>query len=126
MYQRLEARGEIRGGRFVEGVVGEQFARPEAVETLRRVRKREPDGALIAISGADPLNLVGVLSPGPRVPAILGTAVLYLDGQPVASLEAGELVLRAAIPPGAHVDADLTYHPPPRPVLATTQAALPL
>src|SRR5690242_1940561 len=58
VYQRLEARGEIRGGRFVEGVVGEQFALPEAVEALRRVRKREHDGAFIAISGADPLNLV--------------------------------------------------------------------
>jgi ATP-dependent Lhr-like helicase len=78
------------------------------------------------VAATDPLNLVGVLSPGPRVPAILGNAVLYLDGQPVASLESGELVMRAAIPPGAHVDADLTYHPPPRPAAPATQAALPL
>jgi hypothetical protein len=67
-----------------------------------------------------------VLSPGPRVPAILGNAVLYLDGQSIASLEAGELVMRGAIPPGAHVDQDLTYHPPPRPVASAPQAALPL
>jgi hypothetical protein len=89
---------------------------------------REPGASsnVCRVAATDPLNLVGVLSPGPRVPAILGNAVLYLDGQPVASLESGELVMRAAIPPGAVVNADLTYCPPPRPAAATTQAALPL
>jgi len=124
--RRLEARGEIRGGRFVTGFVGEQFALPEALDELRAVRQPSPSPDVCRVAATDPLNLVGVLSPGPRVPAILGNAVLYLDGQPVASLEAGELVMRAAIPPGAHVDADLTYHPPPRPIAAATQAALPL
>ncbi|MBV8758873.1 MAG: hypothetical protein JO257_16420, partial [Deltaproteobacteria bacterium] len=124
--RRLEARGEIRGGRFVTGFVGEQFALPEALDELRAVRHSSPNPDVCRIAATDPLNLVGVLSPGPRVPATLGNAVLYVDGQPVASLEAGELVMRAAIPPGAHVDADLTYHPPPRPAIAATQAALPL
>jgi ATP-dependent Lhr-like helicase len=78
------------------------------------------------IAGTDPLNLVGILTPGPRVPAIVGNAVLYVDGQVVASLEAGELCIRAALPPGARVDADLTYHPPPRPSQPVSQAALPL
>jgi ATP-dependent Lhr-like helicase len=124
--RRLEARGEIRGGRFVTGFVGEQFALPEALDELRAVREPGPGSNACRVAATDPLNLVGVLSPGPRVPAILGNAVLYLDGQPVASLESGELVMRAAIPPGAHVDADLTYHPPPRPAAPVPQAALPL
>ena len=91
VYRRAEARGEIRGGRFVAGFVGEQFALPEAVESLRNVRKAEPDGRLITVSACDPLNLAGVLTPGPRVPAILGNRVVYRDGVPVASLESGEL-----------------------------------
>jgi ATP-dependent Lhr-like helicase len=137
--RRLEARGEIRGGRFVTGFVGEQFALPEALDELRALRRPGPGpewsgrdsfaaagNDVCRVAATDPLNLVGVLSPGPRVPAILGNAVLYLDGQPVASLEAGELVMRAPIPPGASIDADLTYHPPPRPASAATQAALPL
>jgi ATP-dependent Lhr-like helicase len=110
----------------VTGFVGEQFALPEALDELRAVREPGASSNVCRVAATDPLNLVGVLSPGPRVPAILGNAVLYLDGQPVASLESGELVMRAAIPPGAHVDADLTYHPPPRPAAAATQAALPL
>jgi ATP-dependent Lhr-like helicase len=93
VYQRLEARGEIRGGRFVEGVVGEQFALPEAVEALRRVRKREQDGAFIAVSGADPLNLVGNVLPGTRVPAMASSRIVYRDGVPVATLVAGEVTL---------------------------------
>ncbi|HSD87698.1 MAG TPA: DEAD/DEAH box helicase [Kofleriaceae bacterium] len=124
--RRLEARGEIRGGRFVTGFVGEQFALPEALDELRGVRNPGPAAEVSRVAATDPLNLVGVLSPGPRVPAIVGNAVLYLDGHPVASLEGGELVMRAPIPPGASIDDDLTYHPPPRPVSAASQAALPL
>jgi len=124
--RRLEARGEIRGGRFVTGFVGEQFALPEALDELRAVRHVGAAPEVCRIAATDPLNLVGVLSPGPRVPAIVGNAVLYVDGQPLASLEAGEVVLRAAVPPGARVDDDLTYHPPPRPSQPTPQAALPL
>ncbi|MGE5181094.1 MAG: DEAD/DEAH box helicase, partial [Acidobacteriota bacterium] len=123
--RRLEARGEIRGGRFVSGFVGEQFALPEALDELRAVR--QPGlGEWCRIAATDPLNLVGILSPGARVPAILGNAVLYVDGQAVASLEAAELVLRAPLPPGARVDPDLTYHPPPRALAPVPQAALPL
>src|SRR5439155_18075307 len=85
--RRLEARGEIRGGRFVTGFVGEQFALPEALDELRAVRQPSPAPDVCRVAATDPLNLVGVLSPGPRVAAILGNAVLYLDGQPVASLE---------------------------------------
>jgi ATP-dependent Lhr-like helicase len=124
--RRLEARGEIRGGRFVNGFVGEQFALPEALDELRGVRNTGPATEVARVAATDPLNLVGVLSPGPRVPAIVGNAVLYLDGQPVASLEGGQLVMRAPIPPGARIDDDLTYHPPPRPASPAPQAALPL
>jgi ATP-dependent helicase Lhr and Lhr-like helicase len=124
--RRLEARGEIRGGRFVTSFVGEQFALPEALEELRAVRHPTAPTCVTKIAATDPLNLVGVLTPGPRVPAIVGNAVLYIDGQVVASLEAGELCIRAALPPGARVDADLTYHPAPRPSPPASQAALPL
>ena len=95
VYRRSEARGEIRGGRFVTGYVGEQFAMPEAVDRLRNVRKAKPDGRLVVVSACDPLNLAGVLTPGPRVPAVLGNRVVYRDGLPVASLESGELRFHA-------------------------------
>jgi ATP-dependent Lhr-like helicase len=91
VYHRLEARGEIRGGRFVDGLVGEQFALPEAVAVLRQVRKRERDGTLVNVSGADPLNLVGTLLAGERVPALTGSRVLYRDGVPIAALVAGKV-----------------------------------
>ncbi|MBS1118248.1 MAG: associated domain protein, partial [Deltaproteobacteria bacterium] len=123
--RRLEARGEIRGGRFVTGFVGEQFALPEALDELRGARHGGA-GEVCRVAATDPLNLVGVLSPGPRVSATVGNAVLYLDGQPVASLEAGAVVQRAPIPSGARIDDDLTYHPPPRPLVVAAQAALPL
>ncbi len=96
VYRRLEARGEIRGGRFVKGFGGEQFALPEAVGRLRAVRKQEKTGAMIAISAADPLNLVGVITPEARVPAIAGNRVLFRDGVPVGALEGGEVRKLAA------------------------------
>jgi ATP-dependent Lhr-like helicase len=83
VWRRLEARGEIRGGRFVAGFGGEQYALPEAVEALRAAR--HGDGAEMVISAADPLNLTGSLSPGARVPAIAGNRVLYRDGIAVAA-----------------------------------------
>ncbi len=89
--RRLEARGEIRGGRFVAGLSGEQFALPEAIGTLRDMRRRTPDGAWISLSGADPLNLVGVVTPGARLAALTGHRVLYRDGIPIALLVAGEV-----------------------------------
>ena len=101
VYRRAEARGEIRGGRFVSGFVGEQFAMPEAVEMIRAVRKVEPDGRLTVLSACDPLNLVGVLTPGPRVPALLGNRVAFRDGVPVASLQSGELHNPTGLAPAA-------------------------
>ena len=124
--RRLEARGEIRGGRFVSGFVGEQFGLPEALDELRGVRNPGPSADVCRIAGTDPTNLVGILSPGPRVPAVVGNLVLYVDGQAVASLESGKVVPRAPLPIGARIDDDLTYHPPPRPVQLVAQAALPL
>jgi ATP-dependent Lhr-like helicase len=88
--RRLEARGEIRGGRFVAGGAGEQFALNEAVSMLRSIRRKEPDGALISVSAADPLNLVGIVLPGARVPVIPTNRILYRDGVPIAVLEAGQ------------------------------------
>ncbi len=83
VYRRLEARGEIRGGRFVGGFSGEQYALPEAIGLLRGTRREDGAGELVAISGADPLNLVGILTPGDAVPAITSNRVLYRDGVPV-------------------------------------------
>jgi len=79
-FRRLEDRGEIRGGRFVDGFLGEQFALPVAVESLRATRKMQPSGELITLSAADPLNLAGILVPGERVPAISGKTVTFRDG----------------------------------------------
>jgi ATP-dependent helicase Lhr and Lhr-like helicase len=83
VYRRLEDRGDVRGGRFVSGFVGEQFALPIAVESIRAARHRLPDPAPITISAADPLNLVGILVPGDRVPAISGRTVTFQRGAAV-------------------------------------------
>ena len=91
VYRRLESRGEIRGGRFVAGFTGEQYALPEAVQALRETRRKKAGGSLASISGADPLNLVGILTPGPRLPALTGNRLLYEDGIPIATLAAGEI-----------------------------------
>jgi hypothetical protein len=96
VYRRLEARGEIRGGRFVTGFGGEQFAAADAVGRLRAVRKLEHTGALIALSGADPLNLVGILTQDARVSAIARNRVLFRDGVAIAALEGGEVRRLAA------------------------------
>jgi ATP-dependent Lhr-like helicase len=82
VYRRLEARGEIRGGRFLSGFAGEQFALPDAVEIARAVRRAPPTRHRIAISAVDPLNLTGLVTPGPRVPAVMGNVVHYVDGVP--------------------------------------------
>ena len=94
--RRLEARGEIRGGRFVSGFIGEQFALPEAADTLRRRHtewsKREADDRLIVVSACDPLNLAGILTPGPRVPSVPGNRLAYRNGVPIAAMDGGEFV----------------------------------
>jgi len=87
IYRRLEARGEIRGGRFVTGVSGEQFALPEAVEKMREIRRTQPDGKVVVISAADPLNLIGILTSGDRVRSIPATRIAYRDGAAVSYME---------------------------------------
>ena len=84
-FRRLEARGEIRGGRFVAGFTGEQYALPEAVETLRRVRRATADGAIVTLSAADPLNLTGVVCLGERVSATASTRIAFRDGVPIGT-----------------------------------------
>ena len=91
VYRRLEACGEIRGGYFVSGISGEQFALPEAISQLRSIRKQPAQGRLITLSGADPLNLAGILTPGPRVAGFGSNRILLRDGVPIASLEGGQL-----------------------------------
>jgi ATP-dependent Lhr-like helicase len=91
IYRRWEARGEIRGGYFVGGISGEQFALPEAIGLLRSIRKSASRGELITLSAADPLNLQGILTPGTRIPAFTTNRILFRDGLPVAALESGEI-----------------------------------
>src|SRR3954469_19762925 len=91
VYRRLEARGEIRGGRFVTGMSGEQFALPEAIGQLRSIRRLEGGGQLVGISAADPLNLTGIVTPGERIPALTTNRILYRDGVPILAREAGQV-----------------------------------
>src|SRR5215469_7588405 len=97
--RRLEARGEIRGGRFVAGFSGEQYAAPEAIALLREARRRPQEGHYVSLSGADPLNLAGILTPGARLPSLSGNRLLYRDGVPVALLSAGEASFLIELPP---------------------------
>jgi len=97
--RRLEARGEIRGGRFVAGFTGEQYALPEAVTLLREARRATPTGQFVSLSGADPLNLVGILTPGARLPSLGGNRLLYRDGLPVALLAGGEVTFLIELTP---------------------------
>jgi len=97
--RRLEAQGHIRGGRFVAGIPGEQYALADAVTALRAIRKRAPNEQLVSLSASDPLNLVGTLLPGPRVPAVTGNRILLRDGVAVATYIAGETQLLASFTP---------------------------
>jgi len=98
--RRSEARGEIRGGRFIAGFNGEQFALPEAVEALRAMRRKEPDGQYLRISACDPLNLAGILTSGPRITAVFGNRIVCRDGVPVAAIENGEIRMLAQVEAG--------------------------
>ena len=89
--RRLEARGEIRGGRFVAGFSGEQFALPEAIAPLREVRRKPDNNEQISLSAADPLNLIGIMTPGARLPSLTGNRLLYRDGVPIAVYVGGEV-----------------------------------
>ncbi|MBV9757913.1 MAG: ATP-dependent DNA helicase, partial [Alphaproteobacteria bacterium] len=101
VYRRLEARGDIRGGRFVAGFSGEQFALAEAVGKLREIRRQPDSGAWLSVSGADPLNLVGILTPGGKLPALASNRVLYQDGVPVAIFAGGDVRFLEKLEPGA-------------------------
>ncbi|HST28984.1 MAG TPA: DEAD/DEAH box helicase [Rudaea sp.] len=89
VYQRMEARGEVRGGRFIAGLSGEQFALPEAIGLLRGIRRKPGNDEMVAVCGADPLNLVGAILAGEKVPALTGSRILYRDGTPLATLVSG-------------------------------------
>jgi ATP-dependent Lhr-like helicase len=90
VYRRMEAQGRIRGGRFVAGASGEQFALPEAVAEMRAARREQRDGAFVTIGAADPLNLTGIVLPGERVPAVATNRIAFRDGVPVAVLEGSQ------------------------------------
>jgi len=91
VYRRLEARGEIRGGRFIAGLSGEQYALPEAIALLRQVRRRPAEGTLVSVAAADPSNLLGSVVPGRRVARVAGARVLFRDGAPLATSIGGEI-----------------------------------
>ena len=103
VYRRMEARGDVRGGRFVAGIAGEQFALPEAVAGLRDIRNRAKDGEWIVVAASDPLNLVGTLLPGEKLPRQSGARLLLRDGVPVARKVGAKVDLLATLSP---VDAD--------------------
>jgi ATP-dependent Lhr-like helicase len=105
IYRRLEARGEIRGGRFVSGMSGEQYALPEAVERLREARRSAPDNRLVAISAADPLNFTGIITPGDRIRVASGNRVVYRNGVPVAAMEGDMLRTLAELDPAIAAEA---------------------
>ena len=104
IYRRLEARGEIRGGRFVTGMSGEQFALPEAVTRLREIRREHPNGRVTILSAADPLNLTGILNAGERVRAIPSTRIAYRDGIAVSVMEGDFLRPLAEVEPASAME----------------------
>jgi ATP-dependent Lhr-like helicase len=114
VYRTLEARGEIRGGRFVAGMSGDQFALPEAVERLREVRRMAPDGRLLTVSAADPLNLAGIVTSGDRIRVQTSSRILYRDGVPLAAMEGDYVRPLSEVPPAV------------MPLVATTLAGRPV
>jgi ATP-dependent Lhr-like helicase len=123
-YRRLEARGEIRGGRFVSGFSGEQFALPEAVGKLRSVRRQDPGDEMVSISAADPLNLTSIVTPGPRVPTSIRNRILYQAGVPIAALVGGKTV-RLGSSDGASAQPSLEPALPPSLEQALVRRRLP-
>jgi len=117
VYHRLEARGEIRGGRFIAGLSGEQFALPDAIGALRQVRKRPADNALHSLAATDPLNLIGTLIPGTKVPRQSGNRVLWRDGVPLAALVAGSVEYFPTLGDGEKSLARATLLREPKPVV---------
>ncbi|NDZ11987.1 ATP-dependent DNA helicase [Variovorax sp. WS11] len=123
-YRRLEARGEIRGGRFIAGLSGEQFALPEAIGLMRNVRRQPPDASLICLSAADPANLLGSVLPGNRVPRVPGSRVLYQGGVPIATSVSGEIQFLVQLDAALEKEARkaLTLDPAWRSMSVATQA----
>ena len=105
VYRTLEARGDIRGGRFVSGMSGEQYALPDAVDRLREVRRSGPDDAFVTITAADPLNLTGVITPGDRIRAAAGNRIVYRNGVPLVAMEGDMLRTLADAAPDVASDA---------------------
>jgi ATP-dependent helicase Lhr and Lhr-like helicase len=104
VYRILEARGEIRGGRFVTGMSGEQFALSDAVDRLRELRRSGADETLITISAADPLNLSGIITGGERLRAAAGNRIVYRNGVPLAALEGDMLRTLTEVDPSIAAD----------------------
>jgi ATP-dependent Lhr-like helicase len=98
VYRTFEARGDIRGGRFVSGMSGEQFALPDAVDRLRELRRSGPDDAFVTVTAADPLNLTGVIA-GDRIRAAAGNRIVYRNGVPIAAMEGDMLRKLAQVEP---------------------------
>jgi ATP-dependent helicase Lhr and Lhr-like helicase len=121
VYHRLEARGEIRGGRFIAGLPGEQFALSDAVAAMRRIRRQPLDGRFVAIAASDPANLLGTLLPGDKVPRIPGSRVVFRDGIPVATLIGGQVALLIELDTQARRDADAALRRAPAALSAPNQ-----
>lgn len=98
IFRRMEARGEIRGGRFIVGVAGEQFALESTVHELRRHREPDDSPKYVAITAADPLNLIGIITPPPRIPSFASNRIVYRNGLAVVALQAGEVVWLNSVP----------------------------
>jgi ATP-dependent Lhr-like helicase len=106
VYRRMEARGEIRGGRFVSGFSGEQYALPEAVQALRDIRRKPDPEQWISLSAADPLNLAGILTPGAKVSGLTANRLIYLGGVPVAVLSGGKVEFLVELRPAQKAEAE--------------------
>lgn len=99
VFRRLEIRGEIRGGRFVDGVYGEQFALADAIGLIRKIRNKELDGTIVTVSAVDPANMMGTVLPGDKVPAHHKNRILFRDGLPIAKIVAGEVTFLTEFEP---------------------------
>jgi ATP-dependent Lhr-like helicase len=97
VYRRMEARGELRGGRFVQGFSGEQYALPEAIASLRNIRKQQPNENLITLCATDPLNLCGIIIPGEKIAALPKNRILFRDGIPLAIHESNKIIFLQTI-----------------------------
>jgi ATP-dependent Lhr-like helicase len=124
VYRRLEARGEVRGGRFVSGFSGEQFALPEAAGALRAAANATGIER-VSVSAVDPLNLVGVLTPGEKVPRLQGNRILFENGVPIVIQSAGDLQFLREVDPRTRWELQMLIVRVPRPLAPLDGAAIP-